>query len=186
MSLYSEFYLNSNPSIAELDMLEIQHFRFNPTVFRLTRNGNIQDITGTDAFGNPRRGCIVTHEGGAGPFEYEYVPLKIDRLGSGTDMDQSIRVTLGDVGTILAQQLERIDLFNANTIKPIVRYRAYSSNSLTVPLTVTPVVLEMKRVVFNREGASFEAISPYLNVGKTGIVYTTKDFPTMKAFFRNR
>lgn len=186
MSLYSEYYLNSGPDVAELDMLEIQHFRFDPNVFRLTRNGDIQDLTGTDAFGNPRRGCIVTHEGGAGPFEYEYVPMKIEKLGSGTDMDQSLRVTIGDVGMILAQQLERIDFFNANTVKPIVRYRAYRSDNLTLPLTQTPAVLEMKRVMFNRSGASFEAISPYLNVGKTGIVYTTKDFPTMKAFFRNR
>src|SRR5688572_10254977 len=78
MSLYSDYYFNSNPSVAELDMLEIEHFRFSPTIFRLTRNGNIQDITGTDAFGNPRRGCIVTHEGPAGPFEYEYVPMQIE------------------------------------------------------------------------------------------------------------
>lgn len=186
MSLYSDYYFNSAPSVAELDMLEIQHFRFSPTVFRLTRNGNVQDLTGTDPFGNPRRGVIVTHEGGAGPFEYDYLPMQIERLGSGTDMDQSIRVTLGDVGSILPQQLELIDTFNANTIKPIVRYRAYRSDNLTTPLTVTPVILEMKRVTFNRQGCAFEAVSPYLNVGRTGVVYTTKDFPTMKAFFRNR
>lgn len=186
MSLYSDYYFNSNPSVAELDMLEIQHPRFNPNVFRLTRNGNIQDITGIDAFGNQKRGCIVTHEGGGGPFEYEYVPMQIERLGTGTDMDQALRVTIGDVGMILAQQLELIDFYNANAIKPIVRYRAYRSDNLTLPLTQTPAILEMKRVMFNRQGASFEAVSPYLNVGKTGIVYTTKDFPTMKAFFRNR
>lgn len=186
MSLYSDYYFNSAPSVAELDMLEIEHFRFSPTVFRLTANGNIQDISGTDALGNPRRGCVVTHEGPAGPFEYEYVPMQIERLGSGTDMDQSIKVTLGDVGLLLAQQLELIDFYNANAIKPIVRYRAYRSDSLTAPLTVTPAVLEMKRVTFNSQGAAFEAVSPYLNVGRTGIIYTIKDFPTLKAFFRNR
>ncbi len=186
MSLYSDYYFNSPPATVELDMLEIQHFRFNPTIFRLTSNGDIQDITGTDAFGNPLRGCVVTHEGGAGPFEYTYVPMKIDRLGSGTDMDQAIKVTLGDVGEILAQQLKLIDSFNANSVKPIVRYRAYRSDVLTTPLTVTPVILEMKRVSFNKQGAAFEAVSPYLNVGKTGIIYDTIKFKTMKAFFKNR
>lgn len=186
MGLYSEYYFSSPPATAELDMLEIEHFRFDPTIFRITGNGNIQDITGTDPFGNPLRGAVVTHEGPAGPFEYTYVPMTIERLGTGTDMDQSIRVTLGDVGEILAQQLKRIDTFNANTIKPIVRYRAYRSDDLTLPLTVAPVILEMKRVTFNRQGAAFEAISPYLNTGRTGIIYDTVKFPTMKAFFRNR
>lgn len=186
MSLYSDYYFNSPPSVVELHMLEIQHFRFNPTIFRLTSNGDIQDITGTDSFGNPLRGCVVTHEGGAGPFEYTYVPMSIDRLGSGTDMDQSIKVTLGDVGEILAQQLRLIDQFNANVTKPIVRYRAYRSDVLTAPLTTTPAVLEMKRVSFTKGGATFEAVSPYLNTGRTGITYDTVKFPTMKAFFRNR
>jgi hypothetical protein len=44
----------------------------------------------------------------------------------------------------------------------------------------------MKRVSFNKQGAAFEAVSPYLNTGKTGIIYDTVKFKTMKAFFKNR
>lgn len=186
MSDLSEYYLGSSPSVMEIELLEIEHFRFDPTVFRFCSNASHMDLSSTDAFGNPKRGVIVTHEGGAGPFEYEFAPIKIEKLGSGTDMDQSLRVTLGDVGEELPQQLDRVDFFNANTVKPTVRYRTYRSDNLTAPLTEVPVILEIKRVMMSKQGSAFEAVSPYLNVGRTGIVYTVRDFPTMKAFFRNR
>lgn len=186
MSLYSDYYFTASVAVAELSLLEIEHPRFNPTIFRVQGDTTLQTLTGTTPLGDPKRGCIVTHEGGAGPFEYEYLPMKIEKLGSGTDMDQSIRVTLGDLGQILPAQLERVRLFNANNVKPIVRYRAYRSDDLTAPLTTVPAIMEIKRIAFNRTGCSFEAVAPYINVGRTGILYTVKRFPTMKAFFRNR
>ncbi len=186
MSLYSDYYFNSAQAVVEIDCIEIQHFRFNPTVFRLTRNAQLHELSTFDDEGNAKRGVIVMHEGAVGPFEYEYVPMKIERIGVGTDMEQALRVTFGDVGEILPAQLELVDTFNANTAKPIVRYRAYRSDDLSAPLTTVPSVHEMKRVTFNRQGCAFEAIAPYLNVARTGQLYTIQDYPTMKAFFRNR
>lgn len=186
MTALSEYYLSSAPSIVEIDCIEIQHFRFNPTVFRITRNAQLHELSTFDDEGQPKRGIIVMHEGAVGPFEYEYVPMKIDRIGSGTDLEQALRITFGDVGEILPAQLELIDNFNANVAKPIVRYRAYRSDDLSTPLTTVPSVLEMKRVTFNRDGCGFEAVAPYLNVARTGQLYNIKDFPTMRAFFRNR
>lgn len=185
MSLYSDYYFNSSPTVTELDCIEIQHFRFSPTIFRIVRNYNQQTLTGSDEFGNPRVGVIVTHEGGAGPFEYEYYPMKVERLGSGNDLDQSLRITLGDLGRVLPTQLRLVDKFNAFQTKPIVRYRGYRSDTLTAPLTPTPLVLEIKRISFNQDGCSFEAVAPYLNTARTGTIYNVKDFPTMKAFFKN-
>lgn len=185
MSLYTEYLFGSSQVVAELDLLEIQHFRFNPTIFRLVRNYSLHELSVDDVFGVPKRGVIVTHEGPAGPFEYEYVPMKIERLGSGNDLDQAIRVTIGDVGQILPQQLERLSDFNAMQEKPIVRYRSYRSDVLTAPLTVAPLIMEIKRIAFNKEGCSFEAVAPYLNSTRTGILYDRVNFPTMKSFFRN-
>lgn len=185
MSVYSQYYYNTPPSVGEVECIEIQHFRFNPTVFRLVSNYSLMELSTNDAFGNKKMGAIVTHEGGAGPFEYEFVRMSINRLGSGNDLDQALSITLGDVGTILPQQLERVMSFNAMQAKPIVRYRSYTSIDFSTPLTTVPLVLEIKRVAFNKEGCSFEAIAPYLNATRTGIIYDKVRFPTMSAFFRN-
>lgn len=185
MSLYSEYYLNSAQNVVELDLIEIEHFRFSPTIFRLVRNWRLMELSTNDAHGNPKFGVIVTHEGGAGPFEYEFVPMKIEYLGSGNDLDQSYKVTIGDLGSIIPAQMSRVRSFNAMNVKPIFRYRSYRSDNLLTPLTPTPSVLEIKRISFNKEGCSFEAVAPYLNATQTGVLYNRKNFPMMKAFFNN-
>jgi hypothetical protein len=185
MSLYSEYYFSSQQIVAELDLIEIEHPRFNPTVFRLVRNIQYHELSTTDVHGNPKVGVIVMHEGAVGPFEYEYMPMTIERISANTDMDQALRITVGDLGSVIPEQLDLIDQFNANSIKPIVRYRAYRSDDFTTPLTESPVICEIKRISFTKQGCSFEAIAPYLNTSSTGIRYDTKTFPTMSAFFKN-
>lgn len=185
MSLYSDYYYAASPDVTDFDCIEIEHFRFSPTVHRLVANAQYHQLSTTDSLGNPKMGLIVTHEGGAGPFEYEYVPMKIEMLGTGNDLDQSIRVTLGDVGEIIPEQIDRVMRFNGMQLKPIVRYRAYRSDDFAVPLTTAPQKFEIKRISFNRTGCSFEAIAPYLNSTRTGVIYDPKKFPCMKAFFKN-
>lgn len=185
MSLYTQYYYTASQVVAEIDLIEIQHPRFNPTVFRLVRNYSDQQLSTTDLQGLPKRGVIVMHEGAAGPFEYEYMPLKIERMGSGNDLDQAMRITLGDLGDILPLQLSLVDAANSRNIKPILRYRAYRSDDLTQPMTTTPAVMQIDKIAFNKTGCSFEAVAPYLNATRTGIIYDTKRFKTMKAFFKN-
>lgn len=172
MSTYSEFFLGTAPHVTYLELIELSHFRFTQT-WRFCRNCN------------PITGVTVTHESPpGGSFAYTYLPMQIRRLGVTNNLDQVLRVTLGDVGEIVAKELDAV--FNANgmQIKPIMKYRAYSSTDLTAPM-FGPSIHEILTINTNKSGVSFDAVAPRLNLARTGKLYEVKPFPMMRAFFHN-
>lgn len=169
MSAYSQFFLGSSPAIAELDCVEISHGSFS-TTFRLVRNAT--------------NGVTVTHEGGAGPFTYDYYPMRLLPLGSSTDLDQGIKITLGDVGQLLKAEIRRVKAANQMAFRPVLKYRTYRSDDLATVL-FGPVILEVRSVTYNKEGALLEAVAPYLNLTSTGTNFTVKDFSPLRAFFKS-
>lgn len=168
MSTYSEYYLHSPPGVVELELLEISHPSFTKT-YRIC--------------GNSTEDVVVTHEGGAGPFTYTYFPLQIRRLGTQNDLDQSLKIDLGDLGTVLPQEVDSVLSANKMLVKPVLKYRTYDHRNLTVPL-FGPSVHEITSANFNRSGASFEASPPKLNVTRTGKLYIVEKFPMLIAFFK--
>ncbi len=163
MSVYTEFFLNSRASNVELELFEISHPSFNET-FYLVRN-------------NPR-GVTVNHENGAS-VDYEYVPIRARLTGPRDDLEQILQIELGDLGEIIPQQVDLIRSANTMATRPLVIYRSYRSNDLTTPL-VGPFRLEIKNLSLTKQGASFEAKAPSLNVSKTGERYTMPRFPMFK------
>lgn len=164
MSAYSEFFLSSAPNIVQLELLEISHPDFSQ-IYRFVRNSTL-DVE-------------VTHEGPAGPFTYTYQPLGIKRLGSSGDLDQEIEVTLGDLGTLLPQELDLVSLNNGFEIKPVVVYRSYRSDDLAQPL-FGPATLEVDGITFNREGSVFRGRAASFNLARTGITYRVARFPMLE------
>ena len=65
--------------------------------------------------------------------------------------------------------------------KPRVVYRTYRSDDLTRPL-FGPIVLEVDSFAFNREGSTFTAKAPSLNINKTGELYRLERFPMLRGF----
>lgn len=170
MSEYSEFFLGSGPHVVHLELIEISHARFTQT-YRFARNAI--------------NGVTVTHENPpGGSFDYSYLPMQIRRLGAPNNLDQNLRITLGDVGQIVAQEIEEVIRTNAMATRPVLKYRAYSSEDLTVPM-FGPTVHEIVTPIFTKQGVSFEATSPRLNLSRTGKLYEVKQFPMLKPFFKN-
>lgn len=169
MSAYSQYFLSSSPAIAELDCIEISHANFS-TTYRLVRNAT--------------NGVSVTHEGPAGPFTYDYYPMRLLPLGSSTDLDQGVKITLGDVGELIAKEIDRVQAANNMSTRPVLKYRTYRSDDLTVPL-FGPALLEVRTITSTKEGSLLEATAPYLNITRTGIIYTVKDFSPLRAFFKS-
>jgi hypothetical protein len=166
MSEYSEFFLNSGSNIVELELIEISHPNFTKTYY-LVRNA-IDGVT-------------VTLEGGLGSKAFEYYPLQITPVGSGDDLDQVLKVQLGDLGELLPQELDAIFTANGFGIKPTLIYRTYRSDDLTAPL-YGPLRFEINNISFKAEGAVFEATAPKLNTAATGELYTTNRFPMLRGF----
>ena len=162
---YTEFFLKSKSSVVQLELLEISHPDFTET-YRVVRNA-------TD-------GLTVTLED-LTEQTFDYYPLKVTPAGSREDLDFGIRVDFGDLGEVLPDELDAVSSANGYDVKPTVKYWLYRSDDLVAPM-LGPVILEVTAFSFTREGASFEAKAPSLNVGRTGEIYRVDRFPMLRGF----
>lgn len=166
MSEYSDFFLNSKSSVVQLELFSISHPNFSKT-YRIVRNAV--------------NGVTVTHEDG-GVFFYEYAPCKIKAHGARDDLDHFIEITFGDLGEIIPLEMDNVmSAPGGMSIKPTVRYRVYRSDQLSSPLH-GPLTLEVASFSFTREGATFEARAPALNLTRTGQIYSMVRFPMLRGF----
>lgn len=165
LARYAAFFLNAGSHVVELETLEISHPNFTKTYY-IVRNA-IDGIT-------VKLETAVYQE-------FEYYPLRITPIGSGDDLDQVLKVQLGDLGELLPNELKAIFAADGFGVKPTVKYRTYRSDDLDAPL-YGPVALEVNNIAFNKQGAVFEATAPRLNTTATGELYTTNRFPMLRGF----
>lgn len=164
MTALSEFFFNSQASVVYLELLEIKHPNF-AADYRLVRNAAPQ--------------VFVTHEN-ALSFTYEFCPMTIKPLGSGTDLDQMIEINLGDVGQVIATELTNVMAANGMLVKPTAKYRVYRSDDLSAPL-YGPISLRLDGVSMNKEGVKFQAKAASYNIVQTGEKYITERFPMLES-----
>lgn len=165
MSKYSEFFFKSSGNVVQLECLEISHPSFTK-VYRIVRNAV--------------NGITVKYEDGL-EYEHTYYPLQITSMGSRGDLDQGLQINLGDLGEVLPKELDAVTSEDKFSIKPVVKYRTFRSDDLQTVM-FGPLVLEVTTFSFNREGSTFEAKAPLLNVSKTGEVYKIDRFPMLRGF----
>ena len=165
MSDYTEFFLSSKSSVVQLETLEISHPDFTQT-YRVVRNA----VSGVN----------VTLETAA-TASFSYYPLRITGVGLRENLDFGLKIDLGDLGEVLPTELDEVAGADGYGDKPTVIYRTYRSDDLTAPL-FGPILLEVKSFSFNRQGSTFEARAPSLNVNKTGELYTLDRFPMLRGF----
>lgn len=166
MSRYSDYFLNSRSSVVQLELIEISHPGFTQT-YRAVRNAV--------------KGVTVTLETGGTAF-FEYYPLKIVPQSSRDDLDHSISLTFGDLGEILPKELDAVMKYpKGQDIKPTVKYRVYRSDDLSSPL-YGPLLLEVEAFTFDKQGATFEAKAPSINLTRTGEIYSLTRFPALRGF----
>lgn len=165
MSDYTRFFLSSNRGVAQLELIEISHPNFTKT-YRAVRNfvGQLQ----------------VVHENAVTAL-YDYYPLKIARDGMADDLDSKLRIDLGDLGEVISAEWDAIRTANGTSTKPTVKFRAYRSDLLTAPL-FGPYVYEIESFSGTRDGVSFVAQAPKLNVNGTGEIYALNRFPGLRGF----
>lgn len=164
MSAWSEYFLNSDPSVALLDCLEISHSNFTQ-VYYVVRNAPA--------------GVTVTHEDSSSHV-YEYYPLSLKRMASRTTLEQSIEVEFGDLGSIIPREIDAVRAADGFAEYPQVRYRAYRSDDLDTVMDGSAILLEIREFDFTRTGARFTAKAPSLNVSKTGELFKIARFPMLK------
>jgi hypothetical protein len=140
--------------------------------------GGMIDRSGNGLHGTPNFGTTLVDA----QVDYEYCPARVLPIASEDDLVQSLAVTLGDVGTIIAAEIANVWAANGMDIRPTLTYRAYRSDDLSAPIEGSTRVLEIANVTTSREGATFEARAPELNANRTGRLYTVEEFPMLAGF----
>ena len=161
------YFLASRRDSVLLELVEISHSAFSQ-VYRRVRNA--------------RQGVTVTLETGV-QATFSYYPMRISAQSDAADLDNGLRIDFGDLGEILPRELDNVRSQDAMGEKPVVIYRAYRSDNLAAPL-LGPLRLEASNFAFKREGASFEATSPYINLNRTGETYNLTRFPTLRGYVK--
>jgi len=163
MSAYTDFFLNSKSRIVQLECIEISHPNFSK-VYYVVRNATL--------------GVTVTHEDSS-VHTYEYYPLDIVAGSDSDDLDQEYKISVGDLGDMLPNEVDAVRVAGGLGVKPTVIYRAYRSDDLTHVL-MGPTVLQIKTLSFTRDGATFEASAPLLNMSQTGEIYDLNRFDPLR------
>lgn len=163
MSLYSDFFLNSKSRVVQLEMLEISHPSFSK-VYYIVRNATL--------------GITVRHENGVNR-KYQYYPCKIEQNSDSDDLDQGFKISVGDLGELIPDEVDRVNAANTAAVKPKVVYRSYRSDDL-LNVMYGPLVLEVKAFSFTPDGASFQANAPQLNINSCGEIYDLVRFDPLR------
>lgn len=161
-----DYFLNTRSSIVALETLEISHPSFSQ-VYRIVRNHS-DGITAT------------TEESVSRTFFY--YPCNITRSTASDDLDYTLQVTFGDLGTILPQELDRVFSDGLIETKPIVKYREFQSDGSTHSLMYYGEPLQIASIAFNQDGCTFEAMNTLTNSTSIGMRYTTDTFPPLRGF----
>lgn len=164
MSLAS-FFFDSRSDVIQYETLEIYHPNFTKT-YRLVRNAV--------------RGLTATLETGSS-VTFEYQPLNITKAGSYDSLDNSLKIELGDLGSIIPIEMDAVKAATGFATKPTVKYRVFRSDDLSAPV-YGPILYYVSTFNQNSIGCAFEATPPQLNVSKTGTIYSITDFPGLAAF----
>lgn len=106
--------------------------------------------------------------------------IEIKLAGNEGHLDQKFDIRLGlvDIEDIFREQLDRIPL--ATTEKIVVVYREYLSDDLSSPQAMARLQVESISYVIG--AAQISAVSPRLNVNRTGELYTPKEIPMLRGF----
>ena len=166
MTLETDFFFNSSRAVSRIDGFTISHSSFS-RVFYLVRNPN------------PFRPELpLKHEDGT-LHTYQYCPMALKPLASRGDLDYGLSITLGDLGELLPAELDLILAADTNLERPAVVYRSWKSDRLDVPMSGA-IRLQVDEITMSRDGSTFEAVAPYLNLTKTGSLYTRERFPMLE------
>lgn len=163
-----DFHLNSVSSVVLLETLEISHSLW-PDPIRIVTN-------------HPD-GVAVTLENNQQAF-FEFIPLLIQRGNTSDDLDQTLNITVGDLGELVPPLIQKIRDASSDE-KPQVIYRSFAFDAASMVLTKqTPIEvirgLSVAKMNQDYQATTFEAATSGKNSVKTGRTYNFKDYPDLR------
>ena len=163
-----DLHLDSSPSIAALETLEISHSLW-PKPIRIVTN----HADGIDAM--LETGEVVN---------FEFAPLLINKGTTSDDLDQNLNITLGDLGEIVPPLIKQIRASDSDEY-PQVIYRQYAYDVASMSFAKDKPIdiikgLFVEQMSRDHQATTFEAKTPDKNTVATGRSYTPEDYPDLK------
>lgn len=108
------------------------------------------------------------------------VNFAIELAGTEAHLDQSfnIRIDTTDIADAFREQMDRVPLDTTERIRLV--YREYLSDDLTQVLA--RAVLQVESISYMLGAAAIAAMSPRLNITRTGELYAPRDIPMLRGF----
>lgn len=160
------FWLSGNPDDVRLLLVEISHPAWSKT-YRIVQNH--------------ADGITVQHENTLS-YNYEYVPLTIQKGTNSDDLDQEITIGVGDLGEDFPAELDRVRASAMySKVRPVLNYREFNLSDLSKP-QVAILGLEVTDYEPKVEGAVFVCRAKQMNLTKTGDPYTLDNTPTLRGY----
>lgn len=162
------FHLDSTPSIALLETLEVSHSTWEKPIRVVTNHAD--GLTARNELGQ-----YVT---------YQFAPLLIGKGETSDNLDQNLKITLGDLGETIPPLIDKIRIADSDELPQVV-YRAYAFDASAMMLAKeTPIDIIKGLVVTtmsrDAHATTFEAKTADKNMLKTGRIYTIYDYPDLK------
>lgn len=157
------FFASSPQNRYRFPVLEIRHSAMGKVwyLWREARTGTLQTETGA-----------TIHP--------EAANFSEKLAGTPAHLDQEFSFTINTVD-IDDEFRAQLDLIPIDTQEKIVLvYREYLSDDLTFPTIVAP--LQVESLSYERGAATISAVSPRLNITRTGELYTPRDIPMLRGF----
>lgn len=165
MTAYSQFFLNARKDVVQLETVELSHPNWSQT-YRLVRNA----VQGMQA---------VTE--GTTSYFFQYYPMQLKEGSTTDDLDQSLQIDLGDLGTVLPPELDSVAFNNGFLVRPTCIYRVYRSDDLSGPI-YGPIRYQVISVATKRKNSTLQTQAPQLNINGTGEVFRLDRFTMMRSF----
>lgn len=163
-----DFHLDSATSVVLLETLEISHSLW-PDPIRLVTN-------------HPD-GISVTLENGQSA-TFDFIPLMIQRGNTSDDLDQTLNITVGDLGEVVPPLIQKIRVASSDE-KPQVIYRSFAFDAASMVLT-KPTPIEIIRGLYvakmnqDHQATTFESATSGKNSVKTGRTYNFEEYPDLR------
>ncbi|WP_431512618.1 DUF1833 family protein [Variovorax sp. DAIF25] len=162
-------YLASAPAnVRAIQVLELSHPAMS-RVWHLWAEPYVGQVTVQDPL------TLITSE-----VEVLPINLEIDLAGSEGNLDQVYEITLDTVDNSdeFGGEMDRIPLDTNQRVRAV--YREYLSDDLTE--AAVTALLQVESVSSNAGAATISAISPRLNITRTGEIYAPRDVPMLRSF----
>lgn len=163
-----DLHLDSSPSIASLETLEVSHSLW-PKPVRIVTN----HADGIDAM-------LETGE----MANFEFAPLLINKGMTSDDLDQNLNITLGDLGEIVPPLIKQIRASESDE-HPQVIYRQYAFDASAMVFAKAKPIdimkgLYVEQMSRDHQATTFDAKTSDKNTVSTGRPYTIVAYPDLK------